>query len=42
MALAMEATAECGKKFFILDRVNPITGTAVEAPAKSDRLLWVT
>lgn len=32
MALAMEAAAENGKKFFVLDRVNPINGTTVEGP----------
>ncbi|HTL55724.1 MAG TPA: exo-beta-N-acetylmuramidase NamZ domain-containing protein [Candidatus Limnocylindrales bacterium] len=32
MALAMEAAAESQKKYFVLDRVNPINGTAVEGP----------
>jgi uncharacterized protein YbbC (DUF1343 family)/CubicO group peptidase (beta-lactamase class C family) len=32
MALAMEAAAEAGKKFFVLDRVNPLNGTTVEGP----------
>ena len=32
MALAMEAAAENGKKFFVLDRVDPINGIAVEGP----------
>jgi uncharacterized protein YbbC (DUF1343 family)/CubicO group peptidase (beta-lactamase class C family) len=32
MALAMEAAAEAGKKYFVLDRVNPINGTSVEGP----------
>ena len=32
MAMAMEAAAENGKKYFVLDRVNPITGSAVEGP----------
>ncbi len=32
MDLAMEAAAENGKKFFVLDRVNPITGTMIEGP----------
>src|SRR4029453_1197953 len=35
MAIAMEAAAECGKKFFVLDRVNPINGTAVEGPLRT-------
>lgn len=32
MALAMEASAECGKRFVVLDRPNPIGGIAVEGP----------
>lgn len=32
MALAMEAAAENGKKYFVLDRVNPINGSTVEGP----------
>lgn len=32
MAYAMEACAEAGKQFIILDRPNPITGTAIEGP----------
>jgi uncharacterized protein YbbC (DUF1343 family) len=28
----MEAAAKAGKKFFVLDRVNPIAGTAIEGP----------
>lgn len=32
MGLAMEAAARAGKKFFVLDRVNPINGLAVEGP----------
>jgi uncharacterized protein YbbC (DUF1343 family) len=30
MSLAMEAAAECGKRFFVLDRPNPINGLQVE------------
>jgi uncharacterized protein YbbC (DUF1343 family) len=30
MSLAMEAAAECGKRFIVLDRPNPITGLHVE------------
>jgi uncharacterized protein YbbC (DUF1343 family) len=30
MALAMEAARECGKKFVVLDRPNPINGVQVE------------
>ncbi|UCD49403.1 MAG: DUF1343 domain-containing protein [Phycisphaerales bacterium] len=32
MSLAMEAAAECGKRFVVLDRPNPITGLHVEGP----------
>jgi uncharacterized protein YbbC (DUF1343 family)/CubicO group peptidase (beta-lactamase class C family) len=32
MSLAMEAAAEAGLKFLVLDRVNPINGVAVEGP----------
>lgn len=30
MSLAMEAAAECGKRFIVLDRPNPINGVQVE------------
>lgn len=32
LGLAMEAAARAGKKFFVLDRVNPINGRTVEGP----------
>lgn len=32
MGLCLEAAAKAGKKFFVLDRVNPIGGVAVEGP----------
>lgn len=32
MGLCLEAAAKAGKKFFVLDRVNPIGGIAVEGP----------
>lgn len=32
MALAMEAASENGKKFFVLDRVDPINGVTVDGP----------
>ena len=32
MALVMEAAAENGKKYFVLDRVNPINGVSIEGP----------
>jgi uncharacterized protein YbbC (DUF1343 family)/CubicO group peptidase (beta-lactamase class C family) len=32
MALAMEAAAENGKKYFVLDRVDPINGLTVDGP----------
>lgn len=41
MALCMEACAENGKKFFVLDRVNPINGTAVEGPVLKEKPTFV-
>jgi len=35
MGLAMEAAAEAGKKFIVLDRVNPIGGVLVDGPVRS-------
>ncbi|MBI2927783.1 MAG: DUF1343 domain-containing protein [Verrucomicrobia bacterium] len=32
MGLAMEAAAKAGKKFFVLDRVNPINGVTLDGP----------
>jgi uncharacterized protein YbbC (DUF1343 family)/CubicO group peptidase (beta-lactamase class C family) len=32
MGLCLEAASKAGIKFFVLDRVNPITGVAVEGP----------
>lgn len=32
MSLAMEAAAECGKRFVVLDRPNPLGGVQVEGP----------
>lgn len=32
MSLAMEAAAECGKRFVVLDRPNPIDGMQLEGP----------
>ncbi len=32
MAMVMEAAAENGKKYFVLDRVNPLNGMAVDGP----------
>jgi len=32
MAMVMEAAAENGKKYFVLDRVDPINGVSVEGP----------
>jgi uncharacterized protein YbbC (DUF1343 family) len=32
MGLSMEAAAKAGKKFFVLDRVNPITGARIDGP----------
>jgi uncharacterized protein YbbC (DUF1343 family)/CubicO group peptidase (beta-lactamase class C family) len=35
MALGMEAAAENGKKYFVLDRVNPLGGVTVDGPLLS-------
>ncbi|MBU6401515.1 MAG: DUF1343 domain-containing protein, partial [Verrucomicrobia bacterium] len=32
MGLCLEAAARAGKKFFVLDRVNPINGVAIDGP----------
>ncbi|HEY0144515.1 MAG TPA: exo-beta-N-acetylmuramidase NamZ domain-containing protein [Thermoanaerobaculia bacterium] len=43
MGLAMEAAAEAGVPFIVLDRVNPIGGTVVEGPlleGKTDFVAW--
>lgn len=34
MGLTLEAAGENGKKYFVLDRVNPITGTMVDGPVR--------
>jgi uncharacterized protein YbbC (DUF1343 family)/CubicO group peptidase (beta-lactamase class C family) len=34
MGLCMEAAAENGKKYFVLDRVNPINGVAIDGPVR--------
>jgi len=34
MGLALEAAAENGKKYFVLDRVNPINAVTVEGPVR--------
>jgi len=37
LRLGMEAAAKAGKKIFVLDRVNPVGGLAVEGPALVDK-----
>ncbi|HYF33807.1 MAG TPA: DUF1343 domain-containing protein, partial [Prosthecobacter sp.] len=37
LRLCMEAAAKANKKFYVLDRVNPIGGLAVEGPAVVDK-----
>lgn len=37
LRLCMEAAARAGKPFFVLDRVNPVGGLAVEGPAMVDK-----
>lgn len=41
MAMAMEAAAENGKKFFVLDRVNPIDGATVDGPVLTGKPSFV-
>ena len=36
MGLAIEAAAEHGKEIFVLDRVNPITGTMIDGPVLAE------
>ncbi len=36
MGLAIEAAAENGKQIFVLDRVNPITGTMIDGPVLAE------
>ncbi|MEN3940060.1 exo-beta-N-acetylmuramidase NamZ domain-containing protein [Prosthecobacter sp. SYSU 5D2] len=37
LRMCLEAAARSNKKFFVLDRVNPVGGTAVEGPAVVDK-----
>ena len=41
MARCMEAAAENGKKYFVLDRVNPINGVTVDGPVLSGKTSFV-
>jgi uncharacterized protein YbbC (DUF1343 family)/CubicO group peptidase (beta-lactamase class C family) len=41
MAMAMEAAAESGKKYFVLDRVDPINGVTVEGPMLAEEPSFV-
>jgi uncharacterized protein YbbC (DUF1343 family)/CubicO group peptidase (beta-lactamase class C family) len=41
MAMAMEAAAANGKKFFVLDRVNPINGMEIEGPVLGEKPSFV-
>ncbi len=38
MALCMQAAAEAGVKIYVLDRPNPVTGTAIEGPVLEQSL----
>jgi len=38
MAYAMEAAAEKGVRFYVLDRPNPLTGAVVEGPVMEGTL----
>jgi uncharacterized protein YbbC (DUF1343 family)/CubicO group peptidase (beta-lactamase class C family) len=37
LRMCLEAAAKSNKKFFVLDRVNPVGGTAVEGPTRVDK-----
>lgn len=41
MGLAIEAAAENGKEIFVLDRVNPITGSMVDGPVLAEKPTFV-
>lgn len=41
MGLAIEAASEHGKEVFVLDRVNPITGTLVDGPVLAEQPTFV-
>ncbi len=41
MGLAIEAAAENGKQIFVLDRVNPINGVAIDGPVLGDKPTFV-
>ena len=41
MGLAMEAAAESGIRFIVLDRINPISGTRVEGPVLTGETSFV-
>jgi uncharacterized protein YbbC (DUF1343 family)/CubicO group peptidase (beta-lactamase class C family) len=41
MGLAMEATGKAGVKYFVLDRVNPINGVAIDGPLLTGKTNFV-
>jgi uncharacterized protein YbbC (DUF1343 family) len=41
MGLAIEAAGEAGRKIYILDRVNPITGSVIEGPVLTENTSFV-
>lgn len=41
MGLAIEAAAENGKEIFVLDRVNPITGSLMDGPVLAEKPTFV-
>jgi uncharacterized protein YbbC (DUF1343 family)/CubicO group peptidase (beta-lactamase class C family) len=41
MALVMEAAAENGKRYFVLDRVNPVNGVSIEGPMLMGKATFV-
>jgi len=41
MGLTLEAASEHGKKYFVLDRVNPINGVAIDGPVLTGKTSFV-
>ncbi|HWI58464.1 MAG TPA: exo-beta-N-acetylmuramidase NamZ domain-containing protein [Bacillota bacterium] len=41
MGLCLEAAAEAGIKYFVLDRVNPLNGVAVDGPVLTEKTSFV-
>ena len=41
MGLTLEAAGENGKKYFVLDRVNPINGVTIDGPVRMGKESFV-